>query len=289
MFVYGRDDVTVSQQQPPQDLTEVKVFLAFQITGGVGLLAVLLTALFAPKVYRHFTWLNFCITWLIYCVSYILLAFTGSQTSPKPPSYPICLTQASLIYAAPVLVAMSTFSLVLQLWFTLSNAMQPPKMKTTRRDCFRNTILLVGPYIAWLGFVIAILVIGTLHPNSVARAGHFVYCTIDGGKAGNVTAIVVAVILLVMVGLDIYIATVLYKNWRALRGSDRPGQLPFSLIVRVAIFSFVCVVGIGCAFVFLSNVSYFAGNIIIALMPLIAFLVFGTQKDIVDVWLFWRR
>ena len=63
----------------------------------------------------------------------------------------------------------------------------------------------------------------------------------------------------------VYIATVLYRNWRALRGSDRPGQIPFSLIVRVAIFSFVCVVGIGCAFVFLSNVSYFAGNIIISL------------------------
>ena len=63
----------------------------------------------------------------------------------------------------------------------------------------------------------------------------------------------------------VYIATVLYKNWRALRGSDRPGQIPFSLLVRVAIFSFVCVVGIGCAFVFLSNVSYFAGNIIISL------------------------
>ena len=44
----------------------------------------------------------------------------------------------------------------------------------------------------------------------------------------------------------VYIATVLFKNWRALRKSDRPGQIPFSLIVRVAIFSFVCVVGIGC-------------------------------------------
>lgn len=40
-----------------------------------------------------------------------------------------------------VSVAMSTFALVLQLWFTLSNAMQPPKMKTTQRDCFRNAIV----------------------------------------------------------------------------------------------------------------------------------------------------
>ena len=59
--------------QEPEDLTEVKIFLTFQIAGGIGLLAVLLTAVFSSKVYRHFTWLNFCITWLIYCISYILL------------------------------------------------------------------------------------------------------------------------------------------------------------------------------------------------------------------------
>ena len=33
--------------------------------------------------------------------------------------------------------AMSTFSLVLQLWFTLSNALLPPKV-AKQRDCFRN-------------------------------------------------------------------------------------------------------------------------------------------------------
>ena len=59
--------------QAPADLTELKVFVAFQASGGIGLLLVLLTALFAPKIYRHFTWLNFCITWLIYCISYLLL------------------------------------------------------------------------------------------------------------------------------------------------------------------------------------------------------------------------
>ena len=41
--------------------------------GAIGLLAVLLTVLLAPRVYRHCTWLNFCITWLIYCISYLLL------------------------------------------------------------------------------------------------------------------------------------------------------------------------------------------------------------------------
>ncbi|KAI0364465.1 hypothetical protein BV20DRAFT_1057184 [Pilatotrama ljubarskyi] len=271
-----------------QQHAELKVFLTFQFTGAVGLLAVLLTALFARKVYRHFTWLNFCITWLIYCISYTLLAFSGQQTRPEPPAYPLCLTQASLIYAAPVLVAMSTFSLVLQLWFTLSSALQPPP-KGTRRDYMRNGFLLLAPYIMWLGFIVAILVIGTQHPDKVERAGGLVYCTIKTGTPGNVTAVFVAVILVVMVGLDVYIGTVLYKNWRALRGSDRPGKIPFSLIVRVAIFSLVCVVGIGCAFVFLSNVSFFAGNTIIALMPVIAFLVFGTQRDILSVWLFWRR
>ena len=139
----------------------------------------------------------------------------------------------------------------------------------------------------------------------------------------NVTAAVVAGTLFVMVLFDstsslaplpssflvsdssdvpptVYIASVLYRNWRALRGSDSPSQIPLNLLFRVGIFSLVCVAGIGCAIVFLSNVSFFAGNVIIALsasavpsslvpvpaeltllsraVPLIAFLVFGTQK-----------
>ncbi|EIW57153.1 uncharacterized protein TRAVEDRAFT_48204 [Trametes versicolor FP-101664 SS1] len=282
--------LTRSQSDISQDQehVELKIFLAFQFTGAIGLLAVLVTALFAPKVYRHFTWLNFCITWLIYCISYTLLAFSGQQTRAAAPDFPLCLTQACLIYAAPVLVSMSTFSLVLQLYFTLRNALRPPK-QATQGNYLRNAFLLLAPYIAWLGFAVAILVVGTKNPHAVQRAGGLVYCTIKTAPPGNVTAICVAVILLVMVGLDIYIGTVLYRNWRALRGSDHPGAIPFSLIVRVSIFSFFCIVGIGCAFVFLSNVSFFAGNTIIALMPLIAFLVFGTQRDIINVWMFWRR
>ncbi|KAM5539218.1 hypothetical protein V8D89_007091 [Ganoderma adspersum] len=273
--------------QAVQDHTEVRIFVAFQAIGAIGLLAVLLTVIFAPRVYRHFTWLNFCITWLIYCISYLLLAFSGAQTSPEPPSYGLCLTQASLIYAAPILVAMSTFALVLQLWFTLSKALAPPQAK--QRDCLRNGFLLIAPYVAWLTIVIAILSIGTMHPNVVERAGHFVYCTISTGKPGTIIAAIVVTILLIMIGFDLYIGWMLYKNWRALHKSDHPFQIPLSLLLRVAVFSFVCVIGIGCAFVFLAGVSYYAGNIIIALMPLIAFLVFGTQRDILRVWMFWRR
>ena len=120
-------------------------------------------------------------------------------------------------------------------------------------------------------------------------------CVRRGVRRGSITAAVVAAILLIMIVFDgepppsplplrhltapsllpsvhpstpmasVYIAVMLYKNWRALRGSDHPGQIPFNLLLRVAIFSFVCVVGIACSFVFLANVSYFAGNIIIGL------------------------
>ena len=57
----------------------------------------------------------------------------------------------------------------------------------------------------------------------------------------------------------------LYRNWLALHKSDHPFQIPLSLLLRVAVFSLVCVIGIGCAFVFLAGVSYYAGNIIIGL------------------------
>ncbi|OBZ66316.1 hypothetical protein A0H81_13851 [Grifola frondosa] len=269
MYLYERSDSSITGDQQH---AELKVFLTFQFLGGAGLLAVLLTAIFDPKIYRHFTWLNFCITWIIYSISYTLLAFTGKQTSPEPPAYPLCLAQASLIYAAPVLVASSTFALVLQLWFTLSSALSPPVKGNDRggRYWIRNALLLVLPYVAWFAVVIAILVVGSTHPDTVRRAGGLVYCVINTGTPGNIVAIFVAAVMFVMIIFDIYIGVVLYRNWRALRVSS------VSLLLAARSSS-------------LSAVSYFAGNTIIALMPFIAFLVFGTQRDILRVWTFQRR
>ena len=115
---------------------------------------------------------------------------------------------------------MSTFALVLQLWFTLSKALAPPKAK--QRDCLRDGFvsdlcrpssdgrsdskeshiapdspvrrvarrnhyhlggelhfMVVSPS-TWSQFLD--VQIGTVHPNDVERAGHFVYCTISTGK-----------------------------------------------------------------------------------------------------------
>lgn len=50
------------------------LYLACLIGGGqVGLPILIATFLFAKKVYRHPTLINFCITWVIYSVSYSML------------------------------------------------------------------------------------------------------------------------------------------------------------------------------------------------------------------------
>ena len=52
---------------------EAKVFVAFHIVGGLGNLAMLITAIASRRVNRQVTWINFCITWVIFSISYTLL------------------------------------------------------------------------------------------------------------------------------------------------------------------------------------------------------------------------
>ncbi|KZT22579.1 hypothetical protein NEOLEDRAFT_643412 [Neolentinus lepideus HHB14362 ss-1] len=56
----------------------------------------------------------FMFPWIVSCISYTLLLFAGRQTGPAP-SFCLCLTQAILIYAAPVLSAFAGMALILQL------------------------------------------------------------------------------------------------------------------------------------------------------------------------------
>lgn len=81
----------------------IGVFNALTIMGFLSLGAVLLTALLSSNVRRIPTWYSLFATWMVFAFSYFLLV--GQQIGPDP-GFGICLTQAGLVYAAPVLYIM---------------------------------------------------------------------------------------------------------------------------------------------------------------------------------------
>lgn len=88
----------------------VEAFMIMQISGGAGLFIILATAVFSRNVHRYTTWYSFCASWAFSCISYSLLAFSGQQTRTMP-DFNLCVVQAALIYAAPVLYGYLSLSL----------------------------------------------------------------------------------------------------------------------------------------------------------------------------------
>jgi len=80
----------------------VRAFVALNFVGGIGLLLVVVTAIFSPNVKRLPTWFSFCASWIFSCISYTLLTSAGQQLTAHP-SYPLCFAQAALVYAVPPL------------------------------------------------------------------------------------------------------------------------------------------------------------------------------------------
>ncbi|KAJ3888374.1 hypothetical protein GG344DRAFT_79827 [Lentinula edodes] len=77
------------------------LFIVFQLIGLVGSILILFTACIS-KLFRkrHWSWFSFVFSWIVSCVSYSLLA--GAPIDWRP-EYPLCLTQAALIYTVPTL------------------------------------------------------------------------------------------------------------------------------------------------------------------------------------------
>ncbi|KAL4267602.1 G-protein coupled receptors family 3 profile domain-containing protein [Pleurotus pulmonarius] len=266
----------------------IHAFVGLQATGAIGLCIILLTALSSKRIQRDLTWYNFCIAWIISCISYLLLSFAGQQTGPAP-NHVLCLTQASLIYAAPNLTAFATLALVIQLWLNVHSAPIGSTSPRHRVSGLVTLILLSVPYAVAIVTLVASLMVASHWPGCVSRAKSSMYCGMNIRLPGQVSAILVAVSMGVAVFLEVFIAVTLYRNWRLLKSLDGHIMHSMRTSVRVGIFSLFSILSIAVAPVYLSAVMAPIPNIIIALTPVAAFFVFGSQKDLLSVWIFWRR
>lgn len=79
----------------------IAAFDSLYLVSLLSLLAIFSTACASPRIRRFSTWYTFLLAWIFEAVSKLLLV--GQQTSPIPPQFGICVAQASLINAIPVL------------------------------------------------------------------------------------------------------------------------------------------------------------------------------------------
>ncbi|KAJ7474429.1 hypothetical protein B0H11DRAFT_2182674 [Mycena galericulata] len=262
--------------------TLINVFLALQMIGLIGSIALVLTTTLSPRAPRNATWQNFFTSWIISTISYSLLLFAG-QIDLREPAFGVCLAQAGLIYGIPSLTAATTFGLIAQIWFNVQ-ALLAKKVKSERIWTIGLVIL---PYFFLFSMVIASWAVGIHDPTLVQIIGSGMYCHIGPiATLGRVSAALVALTLLPTLTLEIMICIALRRNWATFKTMKNS----LSIILRVMIFTVFGMLAITLSGVFVFSDNHGAGlNIVFATMPVVAVLVFSTQRDIINVWMFWKK
>ncbi|KAJ7742157.1 hypothetical protein DFH07DRAFT_836879 [Mycena maculata] len=266
----------------PNRTVLINVFLTLQILGLIGSCALVLTTTLSSRAPRNATWQNFFTSWIISTVSYSLLLF-GGQVNQRNPTFGVCVAQAGLIYGIPSLTAATTFGLIAQIWFNVQ-ALLAKKIQNERRWTIG---LLILPYVMLFSMVVASWAVGMHNPDLVRVIGSGMYCHIGPSDAlGKASGALVALTLLPTLTLEIMICIALRKNWKTFRRMENS----LSIILRVVVFAMVGILAIGLSAIFVFSSSHGAGlNIVFATLPVVAVIVFSTQMDIINVWMFWKK
>ncbi|KAJ6567421.1 hypothetical protein DFH09DRAFT_1314534 [Mycena vulgaris] len=277
----------------------VNAFLGLQLTGGLGLAIIVLTALGSRNVKRNSTWYTFCLAWILSCISYTLVFLAGQQDSP---GFGICVTQAAGIYSAPALTSCATLSFGIDMLIGVRAA--SGNIPPNRRYSI-TLVLLIIPFLIWLSLFLGFLLVGgrfvsllnskkfkfgVNNPGFVEKGitpprPNGTYCDLDSFTPAKISGLIVVAATLLLLVIEVYIGTRLFRSRKLLK--DR--QLT-RMAVRVMVFSLLGALGlgVGVAYVLYSKQGP-VFDIILALLPVCGVIIFGTHMDLINVWFFWRR
>lgn len=254
-------------------------FVAEQAIGGVLLMAVILTVILSRTLVRTGTWLNMLVCWVISVLSYTLLSFAGRQTGPQP-ELGLCMFQATLTYGAPALCAFSALSLTIQVWFDIS----PPTKSFWYLH--RTIILICIPYLVYIVTMIEALLMALYNREVVVRGA---YCVVKNGIPGLITAILVVLAAFIGIVFQVLIGRTIMRARRVAHRTGSAGP-SLSILIRMSIASLIILSTIVLSVEFARTDDFSQiSNAAIGAMPVVTFLIFGTNRDIFAVWVFWKK
>jgi len=161
--------------------------------------------------------------------------------------------------------------------------------KVVNKD-YTSVKVLFLPYVLFLGICAESLAFGLTRPESIRVTGSGMYCNSGLAVPGRISAGIVTVVLAPAIIIEIFMVISLRKYWavfQGLAGSSRVNLL--SMMFRVFLFSVFGIFALGLSIFFFFTVHHGAAlNIVVAFIPVMAVCVFGSQKDLLRVWMFWK-
>jgi hypothetical protein len=146
--------------------------------------------------------------------------------------------------------------------------------------------LIIAPYASLITCATATAIVGSQDPGKVSRNRRFFYCSVENDTLTNFLAIFAASVLLATIVLEIWSIVILYPRWSLLRGES---LLDLNMIARVMAFAFYLVLCLSLSVLSVFSPTSPVPDLAIATAPTVVIIIFGTSKDIINAWCFWRR
>ncbi|KAK7059751.1 hypothetical protein R3P38DRAFT_968914 [Favolaschia claudopus] len=227
---------------------KVTVFNISVLLGVVSLGFIAATAYFASTVHRSQLWFRHIFSWIVYSVAFLFLV--GHQGGSNPP-FGLCFFQSALIYAVPTYPTLSALAFVADLYIRLS-AIIFNKRKI--HPSFTKFLVAFPPVVLLAVFIEAM--VSVQDPAVVELEGNLLYCHVSSLQPTLVSSYIIIITGIIIFPLEIWIAVMLYRNWRLFRSSSGPDQQLFlTMFVRVVLFTIISMSGVG-----LSSMSLGAPN-----------------------------
>jgi len=259
------------------------VWLVLQVSSGQIGIPFLLVTLSLSRLRRLPTLYGLLATWCVSSIICSLLFYVDGDKNPEPSHY-LCLTQASLFGAIPLMGAFSAFSLMYDGWITVEG-----KETLLSRRKFRTVLLLVLPWIAFLLAAIALFSFGYANPTSVRRKQLF-YCSLKAPMITNTLGMLTIMVLAVTALYGGKISLLLRNRWSHFKARvsdssapERHMSSPY-VAIRIALFAFCVVLSITLMLICVLGQRADLLDIFFACIPTIVLAIFGTQADVVRVW-----
>ncbi|KAJ6581574.1 hypothetical protein B0H19DRAFT_1115891 [Mycena capillaripes] len=224
-------------------------------------------------------------SWMLYCFSFLLLV--GRQIGPEPP-FGLCIFQAALIHAVPSLATIAGVCFVIDLYCTLRLSL----LRTDWIPTKRTPMLLTLPIVSFFALFFLSLVIGLQDHTTVNREPNNMFCHINTGLPTLVSAILSGWSSFIAIGVEIAAAIMLYRNSAQLSAHKSHSAPPIQrgMLIRISLFSLLTLLGLSLSAIMLFHVheSDVKWNILLPILPPLAAILFGTQRDIILGWRFWK-
>ncbi|KAI0375510.1 hypothetical protein BV20DRAFT_933489 [Pilatotrama ljubarskyi] len=263
---------------------------AFTLTtiGQFALLILIMTLLCSSTVYkRSFVLLNLLAISFLGTIPQYLLMYAEMIYNPKPPAG-LCATQAALLEGVQCMLAMSSFSLVVDV---LVESQVISFNNTTTK--YLRAALIVIPYITFIALVSAVAAFGVAHPDQVRHMPNDLACTLHNSTFITALQIVISAIVVLTLSLMTYAIVRTLATRRHLPslptsvGWPCPKLPSFSQAARIV--AFTCLQALLLVFNTVRTYVHSDGPriavvVLQALMPVTTFCIFGLTAECYHTW-----